>query len=128
MNEELHSVTATGTEDYIIAAPNERPEATPEEEQAPIFCRLRPGQAYLFGVGNMDGERPKPGERCLLHKSFECRRVLDGYDIAVSDMRNANYGKPPSKWARFCLWLIFGPRRWRKPVYYEVIYRGIEDA
>ena len=128
MSEELFSVTATGTEDFIIAAPNEKPKATPEEERTPIFHRLTPGDVMLLGGGNMDGERPKPGARCLLNKTFECRRVVDGYDIAVSNMRNAHYGKPPSKWAQFCLWMIYGPRRWRKPVYYEVVYLGEENT
>lgn len=128
MSEELFSVTETGTEDFIIAALNEKPKATLEEERTPNFHRLTPGDVMCLGVGNMDGERPKPGDRCLLNKMFKCRLVVDGYDIAVSDMRNAHYGKPPSKWARFCLWMIYGPRRWRKPVYYEVVYLGAENT
>lgn len=128
MSEELFSVTETGTEDFIIAALNEKPKATPEEERTPNLHRLTPGDVMRLGVGNMDGERPKPGDRCLLNKMFKCRRVVDGYDIAVFDMQNAHYGKPPSKWARFCLWMIYGPRRWRKPMYYEVVYLGAENT
>ena len=95
------------------------------------FHRLQPGDIIRVGIGNMDGEMPKVGDRCLLKKMFVCKRIITEADIALNNIVTyAHFGRIMNWWTetfvRIAIWIAYGPKRRRKICYYEVVFTGEE--
>lgn len=100
-------------------------------EPKSAFYELKPGTVFMLGVGNMEGEKPKPGERCLLNKMFICQRVNTLADATMSSIHSfAFYGRKVKPWTLFfvraAILIAIGPKRYKEPHSYELEYVGKE--
>lgn len=94
-------------------------------ESESAFVKLRPGMVFTVQAGAMEGERPKPGERCLMHNAFECVAVVRTVDMLMYSVRDGM-----SRWQRLLFkvgtWFRLGPKEYKNPICYKVKYLGVE--
>lgn len=102
------------------------------QERGPYLKRLLVGDIVEIGAAEMQGEKPKPGDRCFADKAFVCRRVYTEADFALSVMQLNDYPKGFGRWRRFfvrvALLIAYGPKRYKRPRYYRLRFAGKENA